>query len=378
MKKGDYGRLLRNRGAHQIPLASQTMFAELLQRAGDAEFDANFDERGRFYQTRSGAKAFWYYRRRFYGKEHNLYVGPVDDKTLSQRIERFQDIIKPDFRERRQLVRQLLTSGLPRPDFTSAAVIEALWKAGFFRLRGVLVGTVAFQCYAGMLGVRLPSAQLRTEDADFALDFAIAHKVGDTMPSILNVLHSVDESFKPVPHQSDLTRVSRFKSGSGFLVEFLTSNRGSDDYQSRPADMPALGGASAQPLRHLDFLIREPERSLLLYKGGIPVTVPAPERYAVHKVLLSSERKENPAKARKDVQQAETLIIVLRNERPYEMAEAWYEAWERGPRWREKMHAGLLRLSDEARKALHDAAAQANFYDEMGIKPGQMGLGEDY
>lgn len=376
MEPDTYKRLLKDRGLRPIPLASQTMFAELLQRAMDAEFDANFDERGRFYQTRSSGKTYWYYRRRAEGKERNVYVGPADDEALTTRIERFQDIIKPDFRERRQLLRQLLTAGLPRPDSTSAAVIEALWKAGFFRLRGVMVGTVAFQCYAGLLGLRLPGAQLRTEDADFALDFAIAQKVSDRMPNMLDVLHGVDESFMPVPHQSDTARVTRFKSGSGFLVEFLTSNRGSDDYQSRPADMPALGGASAQPLRHLDFLIREPERSLLLYKGGIPVTVPAPERYAVHKMLISSERKANPAKARKDVEQAEILIIALGNQRPYELAEAWFEAWQRGPRWREKMRAGMMRMTNEARALLHDAASQANFYDDMNIKPQDMGLTE--
>ncbi len=377
MSQDERNGLSRKRGPQHIPLASQTMFAELLQRAMDAEFDANFDERGRFYQTRSNRKAFWYYRRRLAGEERNIYVGPVDDEALTHRIERFRSIIKPDFRDRRQLVRQLMVAGLPRPDITSATVIEALWKEGFFRLRGVMVGTVAFQCYAGMLGVRLPGAQLRTEDADFALDFAVARKVDDTMPNILDVLHGVDQSFRPVPHQFDPARVNRFRSDSGFLVEFLTSNRGSDDYQSRPADMPALGGASAQPLRHLDFLIREPERSLLLYKGGIPVTVPAPERYAVHKVLLSSERKDNPAKARKDIEQAETLIAVLRNERPYELAEAWHEAWERGPRWREKMGAGLLRLSDQARAKLHDAAEFAKFSEVTDVVPSDMGLDKD-
>ena len=228
-----------------------------------------------------------------------------------------------------------------------------------------------------MLGVRLPGAQLRTEDADFALDFAIARKVEDSIPNILDVLHGVDASFRPMPHQNDPVRSSRFRSDTGFLVEFLTSNRGSDDYQSRPADMPALGGASAQPLRHLDFLIRDPERSLILFKGGVPVTVPAPERYAVHKILLSSERKANPAKARKDIEQAETLITILRHERPFELAEAWHEAWERGPRWREKMSAGLLRLSDQGRSTLHEAAEFAKFSDVMDISPEEIGLNRD-
>ena len=33
-------------GGHEIDLATQTMFAELLQRALDAEFDAEFAEKG--------------------------------------------------------------------------------------------------------------------------------------------------------------------------------------------------------------------------------------------------------------------------------------------------------------------------------------------
>ena len=47
-------------------------------------------------------------------------------------------------------------------------VVEALWKAGFFRLRGVLVGTAAFQAYAGLLGVKLGSTALITSDVDLA------------------------------------------------------------------------------------------------------------------------------------------------------------------------------------------------------------------
>ncbi|WP_199699252.1 GSU2403 family nucleotidyltransferase fold protein [Oleomonas cavernae] len=47
-------------------------------------------------------------------------------------------------------------------------------------------------------------------------------------------------------------------SRSGHLVEFLTPNRGSDDCSGRPTTMPALGGATAQPLWFLNFLIHQP------------------------------------------------------------------------------------------------------------------------
>jgi len=71
---------------------------------------------------------------------------------------------------------------------------------------------------------------------------------------------------------------------------FLTSNRGSDEYTGKPSPMPALGGASAENLRFLDYLIYEPVRTVLLHRKGVSVNVPAPERYAVHKLTVSSRR----------------------------------------------------------------------------------------
>ncbi|MGO7624212.1 GSU2403 family nucleotidyltransferase fold protein, partial [Rhizobium ruizarguesonis] len=69
------------------------------------------------------------------------------------------------------------------------------------------------------------------------------------------------------------------------------SNRGSEDYIDQPAKMPALGGASADPLQFLDFLIREPMRTVLLQKSGVPVNVPEQPRYAVHKLIIATKRR---------------------------------------------------------------------------------------
>ena len=75
------------------------------------------------------------------------------------------------------MVRGLIAAGLPSPDDLSGRGVEAIWKAGFFRLRGVpnLMlggGTVAFQAYAGPLGIKLSGRPLQTQDADFAQFFA--------------------------------------------------------------------------------------------------------------------------------------------------------------------------------------------------------------
>ena len=60
--------------------------------------------------------------------------------------------------ERRRIVASLRGAGLPTPPGFVGSVVDALGKAGLFRLRGTLVGTVAFQTYAGMLGTVLSTA----------------------------------------------------------------------------------------------------------------------------------------------------------------------------------------------------------------------------
>jgi hypothetical protein len=119
--------------------------------------------------------------------------------------------------------------------------------------------------------------------------------------------------------------------------------------------MPALGGASADPLRFLDFLIREPVRTMLLHRSGVPVVVPDPSRYAVHKLIVASRRHtdgQGPAKREKDVRQAALLFEALQQtRRSADLALVYNEAWERGPAWQEGIRTGngMLPASDAER-----------------------------
>jgi hypothetical protein len=87
-------------------------------------------------------------------------------------------------------------------------------------------------------------------------------------------------------------------------------------------------------------------RSVLLAKGGIPVTIPRAKRYAVRKLIVAAERRDQ-VKSAKDILQASTLIAALALRRPIELAQAWQTAWAGGPRWREKLEAGRARLDDD-------------------------------
>lgn len=221
------------------------------------------------------------------------------------------------------------------------------------------MGSVAFSCYAGPLGVRLPSTSMQRGDADFAQDFAITAEVEDSLPPILDVLRSVDNTLRAVPHQAEKAKTVAFANSVNYRVEFLTTNRGSDDYTGKASPMPALGGAPAKNLRLLDFLIYEPVRTVLLHREGVSVNIPSPERYAVHKLIVASRRRTDVlgrAKSDKDLVQASLLSEALAETRQsYLLADAYHEAWGCGEAWQEAIRFGLRSMPDHGKLALAHA-----------------------
>jgi hypothetical protein len=137
-----------------------------------------------------------------------------------------------------------------------------------------LVGTVAFQTYPAMLGVRLAGALLQTGDVYIAQLKNVSVAVDDRTPApVLDVLKGVDKSFRAVPHVVDGRRVTSYAAKGGVRVDILTPNEGGETLE--PQALPALQ-TDAQPLRFLDYLIYEPEPAVILHDAGIYLHVPAP------------------------------------------------------------------------------------------------------
>lgn len=351
----------------QIDLVFRTVFAELAQRTFDAQFEADFSLNGRFVSVPVKGRNYWYFEFPTEQGEKRRYVGPESDDEITARVKRHKEI-KDDIRERRRLVAMLLRSGgMAAPDRFAGEVTKALADAGLFRLRAVLIGSVAFGCYSGLLGVRLPNSVIQTGDADFAQDLAISAEVEDSLPPILEVLQSVDVTFKAIPHQANKAKVVAFTNSDGYRVEFLTGNRGSDEYTGKPSPKPALDGGSAEDLRFLDYLIYEPVRTVLLHREGLSLNVPAPERYAVHKLIVSSRRLPDVigrAKRDKDLLQASLLCEALVETKQGNMlADAYQEAWDRGTSWQENIRFGLQMMPDVGKIALAFA---------LGVKPEEL------
>ena len=105
------------------------------------------------------------------------------------------------------------------------------------------------------------------------------------------------------------------------------------------------GSGLGTALHHLNYLIAEPIQAAVVYRSGILVQIPRPERFAIHKLIAADRRLSGPeaGKARKDLMQAEFLIEALAEDRPDEIAEAYQAALKSGPKWRERIEATLRR-----------------------------------
>ncbi len=320
-------------------LVMQTNYAELVQRCAATAFRDAFPEDGAFVSKEIKGKRYWYFQQSSNDGRAQRYVGPETPELLEQISSHKQ--ARDDERERRALISTLVRAyGLPRPISGIGNIIAALAKAGVFRLHGVLVGTAAYQTYSAMLGVRLPITIQQTGDVDIAQFAYVSVAVGDKTPPVLEVLKEVDKTFRPVPHLHK-RYVTSYRTSGGLGVDFLTPKEGPDT--DAPQRLPALQ-TDAEPLRFLDYLIREPEPAVVLHDAGVYVLVPAPERYAVHKLIVSRRRRTGAAKQEKDIQQSAALLDLLAQRRPYELKTAWKEARQRGNTWRQLLGEGLSQL----------------------------------
>ena len=80
--------------------------------------------------------------------------------------------------------------------------------------------------------------------------------------------------------------------------------------------------------------------------GACLVNIPAPERYAIHKLLVYGERSlTQRAKANKDLGQAASVIQALMdNDQLNLLHQAWQDALGRGPGWRKRALQGKQAL----------------------------------
>ena len=305
--------------------------------------------RGKPTLRQKNGRGYWYDRFRQGDKIVERYIGD-DNAELRARLERhesFRAQSKMRRRETARLVRLLRSEGYLTPDLATGQLLTAMARAGVFRLGGTVVGTQAFRHYEGVLGVRISAdSAAQTDDIDIASFERLSLALGDQVdPALAHVFENLE--FAPLA-SVEHSKVWRWQqTHRQTLVEFLTPSFSADEGLR---DLPALG-VSAQSLHFLNYLIAEPLTVPLLYRDGALIQIPRPERYAVHKLIVSERRRhgEMALKARKDRAQAAFLIAVLAEEDPFALGDAWTEARDKGSAWRAALDAALVRMEDTRR-----------------------------
>ena len=359
------------------PLASidAIAFSELCELCRAEERSPPYPPNGGFVRRERDGRAYWYFR----GYERPIdgspghqtlrYVGVVGDPGVD-RLAEDHDRRRAAYRTRRDLASRLRRAGLPSPQPLEGAIAGVLAGIGLFDSGSTLVGSVAFQTYSGLLGVTLREAGYRTEDMDVARAAGLRIHAGGGAVDLLGALKGVDPTFAAMFHASSPTLVAGYRNSSGFKVEFLTPVRsertGSGGLLVEASGVPGVG---AQALKFLEFVLKDSVASVILHDAGVGVSVPDPMRFAVHKLMVSCLRNsDGPSgtKARKDVQQAETLIGASVHARSTAaMGRVWLEAWHRGPKWRKLLKEGTLKLGPGPLGVLADDVIEAAAIDGL-------------
>lgn len=321
-----------------FPLAIQTAYQDLLEAH---KIRAVSDLGGTpFLKDIKGKGQYWYAQRRIGQRVVDRYLGP-DTPDLRERIEAaksHREDQKSFERRCSTLVAQLRAAGLPALDRETGKVLNAMARVGTFRLGGTLVGTHAFRHYSAELGVRMDNTLAATEDVDIAAFEGLKLVIDDKVDPSLAVTFK-DLKLSPAPNLHPKHRPTRWvMQGGGAVVDFLAPKM----LEDKDILMLEPLGVYAQTLTFLNYLIAEPIPAVSLYRHGVLVQIPRPERYAIHKLIVAQRRAAgSEAKARKDLAQAQWLMSTLVEDRPYALEDAFKQAMNSGPKWRQAIERSL-------------------------------------
>lgn len=324
-----------------LSLAQHTLYADLLDQGGGDLFDPDLPENGSLLVrgNRAGTQAEHAYYQGYraavgdagHGQRYARYLGRADDPEVAARIARFRRV-KAARAERTITVRALIGTGMQRPDRTTGRIIEALARAGLFPDHAVLIGRAACQTYDGVLGVRSNKPRTTTDMKLSALEIAI--RDSRQSADILAALRTVDPSFAAETE----TSVS-YRSAHGDRVT-----------------VDGLDHSVGETFDRISFLMTDPVSALVLYGPGIPVTVPAPERFAAHALIVAGSYLEgttNEEQAQYGFERAADLIdALLSADRTRTLSVAFANACRDHPHCEGSLREGIIRLPDTIRTSL--------------------------
>jgi hypothetical protein len=288
---------------HEKALA--LLFAELEATATEQR-EAFLGTPGNLTQrTNESGTKFWVHRYSdAVGRRQETYLGTNDDQAVIARLEPLRKRIE-EANATIARVRVLARAGFATVDRKTYSTLATLHNHGLFRAGAALIGSHAFGALLNALGVK--TVPYATEDVDIARSEALALP---ELPAFIDMLRETGIEFFQVPALNRRQQPTSFKEGgrSRLKVDLLVPSPG-EGYPTIP--VPELK-AHARGLPYLRYLLADSQEvSVLSPYGVVLVRVPVPERYAIHKLIVSQLRARTSDKSGKDLRQAATLIEAL-------------------------------------------------------------------
>jgi hypothetical protein len=247
------------------------------------------------------------------GKKTDEHVGSVNTTSV--------DGITREIDLARQLASgsaSLRLFGYQRIDRKPAAVLEVLFNRRLMEGGLVIVGSHAYGVLLNELGIS--AAGYKTRD----IDVARPHVLSIGLPpefSFQALLHESGLQFVPVPGMPSDRPSASFKlpGAEALAVDLLVPGKKIGEI-IRVKELNAY----AQAIPFLEFLIEGPVDAIALSPNQvIPIRVPSPERFALHKLFSSQSRRTDRDKIRKDLDQAAILAAAVEEETPGRLREAF-------------------------------------------------------
>ncbi len=302
---------------HRHEAAFRTQYAELKERARSAGpllpgTSGTLTQRS----PNAGGPAYWY--RVYYsvpGKQTEQFVGPASDTVAYDAMrERMQ--LADWMREQVVALRKL---GFQVADKKVARVLVELHNRKAFEAGLVMVGTLAFMAWLNELGARAVASS--TQDVDLAARQPL--KLAASLP-FLETLAGTGLPFTAVPNMpsSKPSTSVKLRGADALRVDLLAPG----SVLGQVVAVPRMNW-HAQAVPFYGYMLTDAEPAAMLAGGhSVPVRLPQAARMVWHKLCSSAQRTGQRDKAAKDRRQAATLAVILVEDQPGAIEEAWRAA----------------------------------------------------
>lgn len=245
---------------------------------------------------------YWYWVGRNNGKVTRIYIGPDNKETkdLVVSLENRKDMAKQAIASMKRTAAAYRGAGgqvIEPPNFNIMVKLSNLFRKGIF-----VIGSHGFLSICNALGI---SSSFTGDDQKI-----ISLAIPDERKAVSDISPEFDKHF--------FKRVGKPLSSKA-KVHFFTA-----DKESKQSVFFDDLGIAAEPIHFVDYLLGgETFKGLVIGSYAIPVHLPNPARFAIHKLIISqcADRSFNGG-SEKDIAQAAVLLDYLIQEHAEQVVDA--------------------------------------------------------